>query len=72
MPYVEEEHTVESLVADPVVEYMSVSDLKSRIEKVQSDMTKAAKAMDFMEAARLRDELIALKDLTMAKEVADV
>lgn len=72
VPYVEEEHTVESLVADPVVEYMSVSDLKSRIEKVQSDMTKAAKAMDFMEAARLRDELIALKDLTMAKEVADV
>jgi len=72
VPYVEEEHTVDSLVADPIVEYMSVSDLKSRIEKVQSDMTKAAKAMDFMEAARLRDELIALKDLTMAKEVADV
>lgn len=72
VPYVEEEHTVDSLVADPIVEYMSVSDLKSRIEKVQTDMTKAAKAMDFMEAARLRDELIALKDLTMAKEVADV
>lgn len=72
VPYVEEEHTVDSLVADPIVEYMSVSDLKSRIEKVQADMTKAAKAMDFMEAARLRDELIALKDLIMAKEVADV
>lgn len=72
VPYMEEEHEVNSLVADPIVEYMSVSDLKSRIEKVQSDMTKAAKAMDFMEAARLRDELIALKDLTMAKEVADV
>ena len=47
---------------------MSEADLKARIAKVQSDMTKAAKAMDFMEAARLRDELLALKDLATAKE----
>ncbi|MDE6548382.1 MAG: excinuclease ABC subunit UvrB [Muribaculaceae bacterium] len=67
-PYYEEEHQETALVADPVVEYMSASDLKARISKVQADMTKAAKAMDFMEAARLRDELLALKDLASAKE----
>lgn len=67
-PYLEEEHTASALVADPVVEYMSKGDLKDRIAKVQSDMTKAAKAMDFLEAARLRDELIALKELASAKE----
>ncbi len=69
--YVEEEHIENALVADPVVEYMSASDLKARIAKVQADMTKAAKAMDFMEAARLRDELLALKDLATAKETED-
>lgn len=67
-PYIEEEFNGDDLAADPVVEYMSVSDLKDRMAKVQSDMTKAAKAMDFMEAARLRDELIALKNLATAKE----
>lgn len=72
VPYVEEDHSVSCLVADPIVEYMSLSDLKDRIAKVQADMTKAAKAMDFMEAARLRDELLALKDLTIAKEESDV
>lgn len=67
-PYIEEENNGGDLAADPVVEYMTVRDLKDRIAKVQSDMTKAAKAMDFMEAARLRDELLALKDRVTAKE----
>ena len=67
-PYIEEEFRGDDLAADPVVEYMSASDLKDRIAKVQTDMTKAAKAMDFMEAARLRDELLALKDLMASKE----
>lgn len=67
-PYIEEENHGSDLAADPVVEYMTVRDLKDRIAKVQSDMTKAAKAMDFMEAARLRDELLALKERVDAKE----
>ncbi|MDE6342378.1 MAG: UvrB/UvrC motif-containing protein [Muribaculaceae bacterium] len=70
-PYLEEEHQADALVADPVVEYMSPSDLKARIAKVQADMTKAAKAMDFMEAARLRDEMLALKELAEAKSPAE-
>mgnify|MGYP000771729848 CR=1 FL=1 len=67
-PYIEREMDGDGLAADPVVEYMTAADLKARIAKVESDMTKAAKAMDFMEAARLRDELLSLRELLTAKE----
>lgn len=64
--YVEEEHKV-GMVADPVIEYMSCSELSSRIEKVNAEMISAAKKTDFIEAARLRDELINLKKLLEEK-----
>lgn len=61
-PYIEEEHYA-SIAADPVVEYMTPTELKQRIEKVNADMIAAAKRTDFIEAAQLRDELIKLQDL---------
>ncbi len=61
-PYIEEEHSL-GLIADPVVEYMDVAELEVRIAKVNSDMVAAARKTDFIEAARLRDELIALQSL---------
>ncbi len=62
-PYFEEEHTV-SAVADPVTAYMcsDPSKLQKRITLLQAEMTAAAKEMNFLEAARLRDELLALED----------
>ncbi len=45
------------LVADPVVSYFDKNALKKAIDKTQKDMFKAAKNLEFMEAARLRDEL---------------
>lgn len=66
-PYFEEEHEF-GLVADPVIEYMSASELKGRIEKVKADMIKAARDTEFIEAARLRDELISLQSLLESKE----
>ena len=45
------------LVADPVVSYLDKNALKKAIEKSEKDMFKAAKNLEFMEAARLRDEL---------------
>ena len=45
------------LVADPVVSYLDENALKKAIEKSEKDMFKAAKNLEFMEAARLRDEL---------------
>ena len=50
-----------NLAADPVIEYMPLEDLNRSIEITRSKMQKAAKEQDFMEAARLRDELFALQ-----------
>jgi len=47
--------------ADPLLEYMSEKDLKKAIETVRRRMEKAAKEMDFLEAAKLRDEMFALE-----------
>ncbi len=45
------------LVADPVVSYLDKNALKKAIDKSEKDMFRAAKNLEFMEAARLRDEL---------------
>ncbi len=50
------------LAADPVVQYMTKPALKKAIENTKAEMLRAAKEMDFMEAARLRDEMNQLED----------
>lgn len=51
-----------SLAADPVVKYMSKEQLEKSIKHTRKLMEAAAKELDFMEAARLRDELFALEN----------
>jgi len=46
---------------DPIVQAMSTTDLDKLLAKTKRDMERAAKAMEFMEAARLRDEIHALE-----------
>ena len=55
------------MVADPVIEYMSTEELSARIDRITADMVAAAKKTEFIEAARLRDELVALKALLEQK-----
>jgi excinuclease ABC subunit B len=55
-PYATDDSTM-SLAADPIVEMMSKDGLKKAIESTKQQMLRAAKEMDFMEAARLRDEM---------------
>jgi excinuclease ABC subunit B len=57
--YIEPEEL--SMAADPIVQYMSKDQIKKAIEETQKRMLKAAKDMDFMEAARLRDEMFMLQ-----------
>jgi excinuclease ABC subunit B len=57
--YVEPEEL--NVAADPVVQYMSKDQLKKAVDETQKRMQKAAKDLDFIEAARLRDELFALQ-----------
>jgi excinuclease ABC subunit B len=52
-----------TVAADPVVKYMNADELKKQIAKVKSQMLRAAKEMNFMEAARLRDEMYSLEKM---------
>jgi excinuclease ABC subunit B len=58
--YVEREDNY--LAADPVVPYMSQTDLEKAIERAKKDMMKASKDLDFLLAAKLRDEMFALEN----------
>lgn len=49
------------IAADPVVQYLSKDKLEKLIAQTQKQMEKAAKELNFMEAARLRDEWQGLK-----------
>ncbi|MGB0429505.1 MAG: excinuclease ABC subunit UvrB [Bacteroidia bacterium] len=64
--YNQEEPEV-AIAADPVMQYMSKAQLEKAIEKTRTDMMKAAKDMDFIEAARLRDEMFAMQKMVEEK-----
>jgi excinuclease ABC subunit B len=55
------------MAADPVLAYMSKPEIEAQIKKVQNEMDKAAKELDFVAAARLRDEMFGLKKLLEGK-----
>ncbi|MCA0427515.1 MAG: excinuclease ABC subunit UvrB [Bacteroidetes bacterium] len=57
--YIEPEEP--SIAADPLVKYMSKEQLEKSLEETKKRMLQAAKDMEFMEAARLRDELFAMQ-----------
>lgn len=59
-PYIESDAST-NVAADPLIAYMSEKDLKKAIDTVRKRMDKAAKEMDFLEAAKLRDEMFALE-----------
>lgn len=59
--YIENENV--SVAADPVVKYMTHSQLEKAISTTKSKMLKASKALDFIEAARLRDEMKQYQEL---------
>ncbi|MEO5979987.1 MAG: excinuclease ABC subunit UvrB [Chryseolinea sp.] len=59
--YVEDEES--SLAADPVVAYLGKDELIKMADRTKKSMEKAAKELEFMEAAKLRDELMAIQKL---------
>ncbi|ATP58080.1 excinuclease ABC subunit B [Pedobacter ginsengisoli] len=52
-----------SIAADPIVQYMTKPEMQKSIDKTRKDMAKAAKDMDFLLAARLRDEMFAMEKM---------
>jgi excinuclease ABC subunit B len=57
------------IAADPVVQYMSKEQLEKTIIKTRKSMEAAAKELDFLLAARLRDELYAYQELLKTKQI---
>ena len=62
VPYENEYTSQVNLAADPVIAYMNPAELERSITRMRADMVAAAKNMEFMEAARLRDEIIKMED----------
>ncbi|MBB2952938.1 MULTISPECIES: excinuclease ABC subunit UvrB [Sphingobacterium] len=60
--YVEPDPSV-AIAADPVLQYLGEKELKKAIDTVRKKMEKAAKEMDFLEAAKLRDEMFSLEKI---------
>lgn len=61
-PTIDPDNTMTS-AADPGIGYLSQEQLEKNIATTKKSMNKAAKDLDFIEAARLRDELFALQKL---------
>jgi len=58
----------QDVAADPVVRFMTPEALQKAITATKKEMQAAAKQLDFIEAARLRDEMFRLQELLREKE----
>ncbi|MFH1161094.1 MAG: excinuclease ABC subunit UvrB [bacterium] len=63
--YMEKEHF--EIAADPVIQYMPMERIKQLIGKTRKAMEEAVKDLDFLEAARLRNELFQLQQYLESK-----
>jgi excinuclease ABC subunit B len=63
--YIEPERL--DIAADPVVKFMNREALEKAIEKTRKSMEKSASELDFVEAARFRDEMAELQKLLRSK-----
>lgn len=55
------EQSEQALAADPIIEYMSAEQIEKVIAETERKMKKAAKELDFITAAKYRDEIQVLK-----------
>ena len=63
--YVESEKI--DIAADPVLKYMSKDQIQKAISATRKEMEKAAKELDFIQAAKFRDEIFALEAMLEGK-----
>ena len=59
-----------NIVAETTVEYMDRDELKKKIADTRKRMESAAKELDFIEAARLRDEMYALQAVLKTRGIS--
>ncbi|MBW6498281.1 MAG: excinuclease ABC subunit UvrB [Bacteroidales bacterium] len=58
-----QENEAPDIAADPVVRFMTKEQMQKAMLRSRKEMEKAAKALDFIQAAKMRDELFALEKL---------
>ena len=61
------DNTQTAIACDPIVEYMSIEQLKKSIERTRKQMESAAEKMEFIEAAQYRDEMFKLQEILKRK-----
>ncbi|HTN20178.1 MAG TPA: excinuclease ABC subunit UvrB [Pelobium sp.] len=62
-----EDNAEVTLAADPIVQYMTKPELKKSLENTKKEMQIAAKELNFLLAAKLRDEMYALEKMMQEK-----
>ncbi|MCS6917818.1 MAG: excinuclease ABC subunit UvrB [Chitinophagales bacterium] len=67
LPAAEPEAEAAAVLADPVVAYMNRDQLQKAIQQARRNMEQAARDLEFLQAARYRDELFALEKLMAEK-----
>lgn len=65
--YIEEEETKPNIAAEPIVQSMNKDQLLKSIEATKDKMLQAAKDTDFLQAAKLRDEMLAMQQFLKEK-----
>ncbi len=63
IPYAEEYTSTVNIAADPIIPYMNKAEIQRYISHMKGEMMEAAKKMEFMEAARLRDEIMKMEKI---------
>lgn len=66
--YLSDMTTNVDIAADPIIPYMNADELQRAITRLRGQMVEAAKKMEFMEAARMRDELMKMEELLKSKQ----
>jgi excinuclease ABC subunit B len=51
------------IAADPVIKYMDQSQLEKAIIRTRKEIERVVKELNFVEAARLRDEMLSMEEL---------
>ena len=65
--YADSDATPLALAAEPVVAAMGRDELEKLIQKTEKQMAAAAKDLDFLQAAKLRDEIAVLREMMKQK-----
>jgi excinuclease ABC subunit B len=65
--FYDNDNTSIAIACDPIVEYMSIEQLKKSIDRTRKQMESAAEKMEFIEAAQYRDEMFKLMEILKRK-----